>query len=155
MAMKCRPSGGSKAVAFEPWFLGAFPALLAEIRRPLIADLTEKGTPPFAGLFSLCSSHPNLPVVLELSPDNDLAVVASLADACPNVLIETAGLSLDAIASLINDLGPQRVVFGSGYPARDVHEVYAELMSVVDQHDRASIAFENAARLLNGQWKPG
>lgn len=156
VAFRCRPSASQGDELFEPWLAGAVPAVLADIRRPLIVDVTLAGVPPYGAIFRLSSMFPTLPVILALGGGEDLSTVRALARSCPNVLVETSGLPAEVLHDFALELGAGRLVFGSGYPEGDSRAALARVERLrLDTASTDLLLHQNAEALLTGSWTVG
>jgi len=71
--------------------------------------------------------------------------------ACPNVLIDTSGGQPEAglVEYAVEQLGAERVIYGSDWPVRDFAVQVARVTSArISESDRELILFKNAQRIL-------
>ncbi len=71
----------------------------------------------------------------------------------PNLLMDTSGSQPEDgfIEYALNNLGPDRVLYGSDYPGRDIATQLARVYSIdMDQETREKILFKNAVRFFEG-----
>lgn len=71
----------------------------------------------------------------------------------PNVLLDTSlwtlGLSADGLTELINEVGPERIVFGSDYPGSDARRDVADFERLsLSAEAREMIGWKNAVRFF-------
>lgn len=114
---------GVRAVCFYPaahgyrfsaWQCGAMLSLLAERRYVALLDF---GQTDFDQIYWLCSTYPELRVVLLTTRYRVLRPLFGLMAECPNVFLELSSLAnFRGIEALHARFGPERLLFGSGQP---------------------------------------
>ncbi|MHB1294168.1 MAG: amidohydrolase family protein [Anaerolineae bacterium] len=106
----------------------------------------------WAGLVRMCRAFPDLPVVLTESRvfRKPRAMVEAMA-ACPNLHVELSALWLHRIVEfIVREFGAERLVFGTGLPARDPAVALTHLSySEIAKEDLSAIAGGNLRRLLS------
>lgn len=103
-------------------------AWLQLIARPLLLDPRGHGALPANDLFDLATRHPRLQLIVGAGPDDYDEVLLELAWNCPNIVLESSGVK--SLQRVLDALGAERVVFGSGYPDREVTSALQMLRSV-------------------------
>lgn len=137
----------------EAWLAGDLPAVLADLRRPLIVDLRECRRPDFGAVYQLACSNPALPLILAPPIATPNRVLSSLGLACPNVLYVVGYGRAAEANSLAAEFGPNRLVFGTGYPCGSSADALAIAEDLpVSRSDRETIVRGNAELLLRGGW---
>jgi len=134
------------------WCSGALLQALADSRLPLVLWHTETSWDEIRGV---CESHPDLPVVVEGTPQKILyhtRVIYPLLERCPNLLLELHFLvGYLGIEDLVRRFGARRLVFGSYLPVFDPN---AALMQVtharIPDADKVWIAHRNLDELITG-----
>jgi hypothetical protein len=135
------------------WCAGTLLGALAEQRIPLILDFTlfRRGEPPWETVWDVCRRHARLPVLLiGVQGRNNRTLYALLAE-LPNLLIETSGLNVHrGIEDVCRRFGPQRLVFGSGYPVQSMGGAVFQLQRAeLDEDDRGLVASGTLRQLLD------
>lgn len=136
------------------WLVGDLPAALAEIRRPLLLDLRECSEPPYQEIVDLAALYPTLPIVLGLAGRELDSHLLAIARSCPNLLIETSGVSgTDRLGTLVARLGAKRFVFGTGFPERSALGEKRRLNDAGwPAQTMEAIGGGNARRLMTASW---
>lgn len=104
---------------------------------PLIRDFPEQ---PFilthGAQINICGLH--------------IAEAFEIFESCPNTYFETSGIyRQDYIERAVSELGPERVLFGSGGPHYDFnYELKRVLYLKLSDADRELILYKNARRIL-------
>jgi len=121
--------------------------LMAQKRIPLFAKEN------LSNLKELLEECPDLPVVaVNQGPHSLDRFLRPLMDAFPNLYIETSGLLVEGlIEGLCARYGPERILFGSGFPDNCTGGAFRRLLRAdIGDDARKAIAGENLVRLL--QW---
>jgi predicted TIM-barrel fold metal-dependent hydrolase len=122
-----------RAVKFDPTAHGYLPQRCDDVIGPILEEaaglrvpaLFEMGNPPFSTpvlTAVLAEAHPRTTIVLcNLGSDNvvyaqEAAYVAAMNR---NVFLTTAGATMPRLRQVIAALGPDRVLFASGFPRHD------------------------------------
>src|SRR5690606_39881383 len=117
---------GFKGVKLHPWMTG-FPIhsemvhpVMERIARYGVPVIVHSGTPPWSEplqIAEMAGAHPDVPIILAHMGIIDLWKEAiDAARRHPNIWLETAGTPGSAIRIAVEELGPERVVFGSDSP---------------------------------------
>ncbi|MGH3469375.1 MAG: amidohydrolase family protein, partial [Thermocrispum sp.] len=138
--------------ALADWCAGSLLAALAERRVPVAIDFTlfRRGEPPWDMIVEVCTRHPRLPVVLiDAQGRNNRTLYAVMAH-CPNLHLETAGFNVHrGIEDVCRRFGPERLLFGSGYPLQSMGGAVLQLdRADIDEDQRDLIASGNLRALL-------
>lgn len=134
------------------WCAGELLGALEERRIPLLLDfgLFRRAAPPWPELHGLLERHPSLPVVLmDIQGRNNRSLYA-LMTLYSNLYIQTGGFDVhEGIEDVCDRFGPQRLIFGSGYPRRYLGAALYQLArSGLSESDRQLIAADNLESLL-------
>ena len=102
--------------------------------------------------FAICARWPGIPFVLEGGGGYPLHRTAWCLREYPNLYISTLRSDMfNGVALLCEVAGPERVVFGSNFPARNIGmSLGSVLLADVSDADRRLIARGNFERLLGG-----
>ena len=130
---------------YEP-FIALVRALEAE-GLPIMVDVSRPGE---ATRLVQCLGVDPAPLILAGVDEDTLAEAVVLMRAHPNLFVETSHLlALGAIRHVVEHVGPDRILFGSGAPARPMAGALAAVRhSGVTQEDESRILGGNAARIL-------
>jgi len=120
---------------------------LSEDSIPVMVDLDGPGT---ASRLVNAIAGNSAPIILSGVDERTLAEALSLKREHANVYIETAGLlSAGALKFVVDSVGPDRVLFGSGAPARPMAGVLGVLKhSGLGETESTAVLSGNAKRLL-------
>jgi hypothetical protein len=134
---------------WEPDY-AAFTALVKAISTdpvPIMVDVEKPGVA--TRMVTAMGGHP-VPIILSGVNENSLAEAVCLKRAHANVYVETSGLlAAGALKFVVESVGPERVLFGSGAPARPMAGVLSVLQhSGLTESARAALLAANAQRLL-------
>ena len=155
---------GGKAVWFFPhqqwlgpqeYLIGPYLAALEAHRVPLFyqSDITM-GDPRHAeklgAVHDLCQRHPQLPVVFTAPRVRYNRALYLAMQACPNLYCDTVPFwNFNNVEHFARNLGPERVLFGSGLPHRDPGGILAMVaLARLDDDSKQKIAGGNLERLL-------
>lgn len=129
-----------------------FRAILSLLKRmqkphPIMIDISESGQ--ITTLMSLACDYPS-PVILASADSTVLSEAFLVMKNCPTWLIETSHLiATGAIAYMVQSLGAERVLFGSGAPVRSVASAIQVLQAAgLDEKSSSLVLRENAIRTL-------
>ena len=138
-----------KTHTFSPadWCSGELYAAAAERKLPLFLPFDDW---TLDGVHELCTSHPELRVILFDLSYRLGRMLPALLEACPNLRLETSGLvahrQLDALSGRF---GSERLVFGSRMPGLSAGQGLAQVLSAdIPDADRENVAARNIERLL-------
>ena len=145
-------------LTLEPWHVDELVGALAAAHIPLFItyggwiDCSWDKT-DWPAVVALCERFPELPVIVN-EPRirrHHRRLLAALAH-CPRLHLELSGLWLSRIVETVVDLvGPGRLLFGTFYPVRDPAESIATLTyAAVSDEAKRAIAGGNLRRLLEG-----
>ena len=113
------------------------------------SDLTD-----WDGLVRVCGAFPDLPVVMtEARVLRTQRAMYQALDTCPNLHIDVSALWHHRVVEFIcREFGAERLLFGSGLPARDPGAVLGQVSySEISQEEMTAIAGGNLRRLLSWQ----
>ena len=97
-----------------------------------------------ADIARLARRHPDVPIIMAHLAGGGWRGVRDVLD-CPNVVVDTSGAQPHArlVQYAVQELGPDRVVFGSDWPIRDFAVQRARV-------DGAGLDFGTSAKVLGG-----
>lgn len=130
---------------------GSFLDEISDRRIPLFLSLTQ-GTGDWPVIYGLLQEYPDLTCIIA-----DTGVWGTdrqfrpLLEAYPHVYLETSMLAMNdqVIEDLVETYGPDRLLFGSGFPVREPLSAMLQLRhAAVDEQDRQMIASGNLTRLI-------
>jgi predicted TIM-barrel fold metal-dependent hydrolase len=113
----------------------------------------NESSPP--EIATLARRHPKVPIVMAHLAGVGIRGLHDVAD-CPNVLVDTSGGQPHAglVEAAVDILGPNRVVFGSDWPVRDLAVQRARVDGAdLDDAEREAVLGITWQRLLDGTWK--
>jgi Predicted metal-dependent hydrolase of the TIM-barrel fold len=144
-----RDRAGGNYTADE-WNMGDIYMLLEEMNMPVFTRVGADFT--YDEINRLQSNHPRLQIILRevnLMANRNLY---GLAEHCKNLYIETTDYkAFFGIEEFVNKFGPERLVFGSGYPVQSMGGAVASiLMADIKQEDKEKLAGKNLLRLMEG-----
>jgi len=129
---------------------GALLDAIAERRVPVMLSLAYGCT--WDGIYDLLTDYPNLTCILcDVGAWSADRYTYPLLDAYPRVFIETSMLALEdgGVEAAAARFGPERLLFGSGYPARYPEAAALQLAHAeIDSAGRALVAHGNLERIL-------
>ncbi len=147
---------GFKVVRFYPAWQG-WPYLFAPFRT-LLSTLAARDIPVIVHLdgpgsaTQLLDCVGDIPIRLVLADvdDRQVSEAVALMRQHPNLFVETSGLSATgAVKLLVAAVGAERVLFGSGAPARPLGSALASIRHAgLSEHDLARVMGLNARALL-------
>lgn len=135
----------------------------------LLAPFAEQGAPVFIcpnevgphamgmdetdwpAVVGLCQRWPGLPVVVsERRMRRSHRTILQALETCPNLRLEISGLWLyRALEFIVERFGPERLIFGSNWPAYGQHMTLATVaMADIDDDAKRKIAGDNLRDLL-------
>jgi predicted TIM-barrel fold metal-dependent hydrolase len=149
-------SEGFKLIRLFPCIQGwepdyaAFTALVKAISVdpvPIMVDVEGPGVA--TRMVTAMAGHP-VSIILAGVNEASLAEAICLKRAHANVYVETSGLlAAGALKFVVDSVGPERVLFGSGAPARPMAGVLSVLKhSALTDAAQAAVLSSNASRLL-------
>jgi predicted TIM-barrel fold metal-dependent hydrolase len=103
----------------------------------------------------VCQAFPELPVIVaEARIFNEVRTMYGALEACPNLYLDMSALWIHHMVEFIcREWGAERLLFGSGLPARDPGAVLSQLnYSDITSDELTAIAGGNLQRLLS--WNP-
>ena len=129
------------------WSAGHLLNVLEKRAIPLFIDNEETD---YSQLYSLCTKHPDLPVVLTKVPFHLSRQIYALMAETSNLYIETSFFQLyRGIEDICSRFGAQRLIFGSAVPYfSSAPSVMAVKYAQISEADKRMIARENLHRLL-------
>jgi len=144
----------------DEWCIDDLLGPLAERRVPLFICanglIGGTGDKPdqtdWPGVVRLCRAFPELPVVVtEARILRTLRPMYQALEACPNLHIDLSALWLHHLVEFMcREWGAERLLYGSGLPARDPGATLAQLaFSDICEADMAAVAGGNLRRLLS------
>ena len=154
---------GVKAVRFfrhayhipmAEWSLGSLWTALERHRVPLFLDVGDRWATmdefDANEIHTLCSSHPELAVVLIKHRIRFNRQVYQLMEACPNLLLELSGYwHYRAVEEVCGRFGDHRLLFGTNWPYMDSSFAIAAVMyAEVSRDARVAVAGGNLYALL-------
>lgn len=135
---------------FRHEVIGPIIERLQAAHAPLLLRVGDVGWDP---IYNLLALYPDLTVILcNMGVWNNDRMFRPLLDRYPNVCIETSGHITDGgIETFVRDYGPERLLFGSGYP----ESYFGSMMLALAHADipaaaKQAIAGNNLRRLLAG-----
>jgi hypothetical protein len=136
----------------RPWCSGALLEALADSRLPLAIWHTEVG---WDEMRSLCETHPDLPVIVEGTPQKILyhtRVLYPLLERCPNLHLELHFLTgYLSVEDLVRRFGARRLIFGSYMPVFDPNAAMMQVTHArISDADKTLIAHRNLEELIAG-----
>lgn len=144
----------------HPWLQGYYGGadflspILEVCRDYSVPVLFHTGTPPYAQTFHIwvqAKRFPKLTFILgHMGLNYQWRDALEVGKICPNTIFDTSGISYTfAVRRLIDELGPERVIFGSDNPflIPDV-ELNKVLRLGLPKRDLQLILGENATRIL-------
>ena len=138
-----------KAHSFSPseWCCGELYAAAAERKLPLFLPFDDW---PLDEVCNLCTSHPELKVVLFDLSYRLGRTLPGLLNACPNLLLETSGLVAHRqVDWLCRRFGSERLLFGSRLPKLSAGQAIAQVLSAeISEEDKRNIAAHNLDRMV-------
>ena len=159
---RCLQSGMFKVVKFHSWKHGYFPdnnsaldKVIDAIAQYDVPILTHTGTPPLAlphQWAAIAKRHPDVTFVFAHIGYLDYGYgCVECAKELDNVLVGTSGqVEIPILQKAIDDLGPDRIVFGSDWPYKYVKAEIVKFDAYnLSEEDRKKIFFDNAMKL----WK--
>ncbi|MCE5216613.1 amidohydrolase family protein [bacterium] len=150
---------GHYSFSLQEWCLGSLLEVLEEGRLVTFIDPNSQymGTPMdqtnWDALVALCRAHPKLPVVLSesrLRSGNRMLYQAF--ETCPNLHLELSGFwEHRGIEFLCHEFGPERLLFGTKWPVRELGGTVAQLQyAEIGEAERSKIGGDNLRKLLAG-----
>lgn len=159
---RCLETDGFRAVKFHSWKHGYFPDnnsaldgivdVIAEYDVPI---LTHTGTPPLSlpqQWAVIAERHPKATFVFAHMGYLDYGYgCIECAKRLPNVYVGSSGqVEIPIIQKAIDEMGPDRIVFGSDWPYKFVKSEIVKFDAYdLSEEDREKIFFKNAQKL----WK--
>lgn len=130
---------------------GSFLDEISTRRIPLMLPLTQMPG-EWTAIYSLLAEYPDLTCIIAGTGvwGSDRSFRPLLAS-YPHVYIETSMLSMNdqVVEGLVKDYGPERLLFGSGFPVREPLSSLLQLRHAdLDDGDKQLIASGNLTRLL-------
>ena len=148
------PSMAVHRYPFDPRVLGSLFEVLQDARVPVFVDfdLGRRDEADWRGLYDMTDAFPDLPLVIVRPGGRSDRGLYPLLDRAPNVHIETGGYWVhNGIARICSRFGAHRLVFGSGFPYWTLAgAAYLVATASISEGDKALVAGENLARLLDG-----
>lgn len=140
--------------AVREWCVGPVLTALEHAGIPLQLDygLFRRGEPPWDDIVDVCRHHPDLPVILAGVQGRNNRTLYALLDQFEQLRVETAGLNVHrGVEDICRRFGPERLVFGSGYPAAGMGAARFDLeRALISDAERVAIAAGNVRRLTTG-----
>ena len=126
-----------------------------ELRVPILYHSFYNNYPVYnestpAEIGNLARRHPEVPIIMAHLGGAGWRGVMDIKHT-PNVVVDTSGAPPCAglIEYAVQELGPERVVFGSDWPPRDFAVAKARVMGAnLSEREKAMIMAENAIRIL-------
>ncbi len=127
---------------------------MEEARVPLALEMDQV---TYAEVYDLARAHPKMPIVLWNCGYQDERMLIPILDLCPNVHVGLAVrfIPTDGIEQFTKRYGPERLIFGSGWPAQQPGPLitYVTYADVSDDAKNAILS-GNIRRLVSGvRWK--
>lgn len=127
---------------------------LARRRIPLLLDylLFRREDPPWDEVVRVCESYPTLPILLIRPGGRSDRNLYPLLAAFDNLYIETGGYVVHrGIEKVVERFGPERLLFGSGYPYYTMAgAAYRLARASISEESRRMIGSGNLESLLSG-----
>jgi hypothetical protein len=146
-------------IPMAEWSLGPLWTALERHRVPVLLDVGDRWATMDGfdanEVHALCSSHPELPVVLIKHRIRYNRQVYQLMEACPNLRLELSGYwHYRAVEEICGRFGACRLLFGTNWPYMDSSFAIAAVMYAdVSRDTKVAVAGENLSALLEGiQW---
>lgn len=150
---------GHYTFSLQEWCVGELLSVLEDGRVPTFID----ANPQFVGMpmdvtdwdavVALCTAHPKLPVIISEGRfrSANRMIYQALAK-CPNLRLELSGFwAHRGIEYVCREYGPERLLFGSKWPVREIGGPVAQLaFAQISEHERALIGGDNLRALLAG-----
>ena len=154
---------GLKGLKLHPWLQlfsctdNVLDPLFDEVAKLRIPVLVHTGYDVFSGplgVADLAERYPRVPLIVGHSGCCGLWFDAiKAAKRCDNLYLETSGNLSGAIEKMVNDVGANRILFGSDMPWVDSAMEILKIKTLdINQKDKALILGENLQRLLR-EWK--
>lgn len=99
---------------------------------------------------AMARKHPKLRIIMAHATGARLRGIQDIKR-LPNVLLDTSGSQPEEgyLEHAINELGADRVIFGSDYPIRSFHTQLARMDSIdMSKEDKEKVMFKNAIRFF-------
>lgn len=144
----------SQRFGVTEWCLGGLLAALEAERIPLFVDFEVghwgDGRTDWRGVAEICTAHPRLPVIVVGESLAAPRHVYPLWRRCPNLYLETSYYQVHrGLADICARFGPDRLLFGTGFPHRPGGMPLAMLLlSEIDETAKARIGGDNLRQLL-------
>jgi hypothetical protein len=148
-AVRIFPSGERHNYSIKPYSAGPMLRMLEEQSIPLFVDIDEIG---WDNIDALLGEYPSLPVILCNTGYRSDRYIYPLMKTYKNMYIETSRyLSHLGIEALYNEVGVDRILFGTGMPVyTGAGAVFYIKKLLLGEEDKQKIASVNLTRLLNG-----
>lgn len=159
---RCLETDGFRGVKFHSWKHGYFPdnnsaldGIIDVIEEYDVPILTHTGTPPLSlpqQWAVIAERHPKATFVFAHMGYLDYGYgCIECAKRLPNVYVGSSGqVEIPIIQKAIDEMGPDRIVFGSDWPYKFVKSEIVKFDAYeLSQEDREKIFFKNAQKL----WK--
>lgn len=132
------------------WCAGALFEALAARRMPAVCEAKVFGLDAIA---DIAGRHPELPVIL-VGPDRSFSrTILALLERFPNVHLSLGSPVTvhGGVEHLVKRIGPERLLFGTGFPAADPMPAVTMLTyAEIGDADKALIGAKNLERLIGG-----
>lgn len=113
-AVKMFPSPADQNYSISDWNCGELFGILSDYNIPLFIGANQIS---FDEIYSICTAHPNLKLILTDITYRMDRNLYSLLKRLPNLYIETMGCKAhDGIEMMCKKFGAERLIFGSGMP---------------------------------------
>jgi predicted TIM-barrel fold metal-dependent hydrolase len=134
------------------WCVGELLGALEGFRIPVQLDFTlfRRDEPPWRDIYEVCNNHPRLPLILVDIQGRNNRTLYALLERFDNIYIHTAGLNVhQGLEDICRRFGPERLVFGSGYPVKYLGGAYLQVeRSGLSHGEKQLVASGNLERLL-------
>jgi predicted TIM-barrel fold metal-dependent hydrolase len=148
-AVRMFPAAWEQNYSTSEWNCGELFSFFEDYRIPLLIGLDQLG---WDGLNTLCSSHPELRIILtsvDYRVDRNLY---ALMEKFRNIYIETIGYKVHSgIEEICGRFGAERLIFGSGMPVLSGGSAVSMInYSRISDREKRMIAADNIKALLGG-----
>lgn len=147
------PSFHGHRVSLRPWVIGDLLGAIEDARMPLFLDfqIFRRADPPWDDIIDVCQRHPKLKVILTEVQGRNNRTLYPLLSHHASLYVKTSGFNVHrGIEDICNRFGPERLIFGSGYPTSSMGAARFHLdRAQISDADRQLIGAGNMRRLLS------
>lgn len=149
------PSFNASSHRFDlaDWCVGPLLRELEKVKMPLLIDfaLFRRDQLPFRDVHDICSTYPNLPIILVGVQARNNRNLYPLVEKFQNLHIQTAGYYVHrGVEHFVETFGSKQLIFGSGSPILGMGAATFHIeRALISAEDKQSIAGGNLRRLIN------